>query len=128
MTEREYKRQHIMLWRGIIKYLYQVKRGKEKIYYKSIVDLKSALLKEQNENSGVTFTRLYNDFYSCDFALTESSIDMCMHCPLINKLGCYCLDEYSGAYALLVKAYISQDYEKAIRLARKIRDAWREVK
>lgn len=128
MTELEYRDHHIMLWRGIIKYLYQVKRGKEKIYYKSIVDLKSDLLKEQNENYGEVFTRLYNDCYSCDFALTESNIDMCMHCPLINKLGCYCLDEYSGAYALLLRAYSSKDYEKAIIFARKIRDAWREVK
>lgn len=128
MTEREYKNRHVKLWQEIVDYLHKTKRGKEKIYYKSIVDLKSALLKEQNETYGVTVKRLYNDFYACDFALTESSIDMCMRCPLINKLGCYCLDEHSGAYALLVRAYNNQNYEKAIRLAIKIRDAWREVK
>lgn len=128
MTEHEYKRRHIKLWQEIVDYLHKVKRGEVKIYYEDIANLKYALLNKQNENSGVVFTGMYNDCYACEFARIESRIDMCMHCPLINKLGCYCLDKYSGAYAFLTKAYISQDYEKAIRLAIKIRDAWREVK
>lgn len=130
MTEREYRKRHIMLWRDIVDYLHKVKRGNVKIHYKSIADLKSALLNTQNENSGVVFTGVYHDCYACDFARTENgnNVDMCVKCPLINKLGCFCLDQDSGAYALLTKAYKSKDYEKAIRLAIRIRDAWREVK
>lgn len=136
MTEREYKKQHIKLWQEIVDYLHEVKRGNVKIHYKSIADLKSAILNTQNtqntqyEDYGVVFTGVFQYCHACDFALIEngSILDMCVKCPLINKLGCDCTDEYSGAYALLVKAYTSQDYEKAIRLAIKIRDAWREVK
>ena len=130
MIEHEYKKRHIMLWRDIVDYLHKVKRGEVKIYYENIAVLKYALLHKQNENSGAVFTGAYRDCYACEFALLENgnSIDMCVKCPLINKLGCVCNDEDTGAYALLVKAYFSQDYEKAIRLAIKIRDAWREVK
>lgn len=133
MTEHEYKRRHIMLWRDIVDYLHKTKRGYVKIdykYYKYIADLKSALLNTQNENSGVVFNGVYHDCYACEFALIENGniIDMCVKCPLINKLGCVCHDQDSGAYALLTKAYKSKDYEKAIALAIRIRDAWREVK
>lgn len=130
MIEHEYKKRHIKLWRDIVDYLHKVKRGEVKIYYENIADLKYALLHKQNENSGVVFTGIYNDCYACEFSLIENgnNIDMCVKCPLINKLGCICNDKDSGAYALLAKAYVSQDYEKAIRLAIKIRDAWREVK
>lgn len=126
MIENEYKKRHIKLWQEIVDYLHEVKRGNVKIHYKSIADLKFAVLNTQNENSGFVFQYCH----ACDFARTEngSILDMCVKCPLINKLGCDCTDEYSGAYTLLVKAYTSQDYEKAIRLAIKIRDAWREVK
>lgn len=130
MIEREYKKRHVMLWRDIVDYLHEVKRGDIKIYYASIADLKYALLHKQNENSGVVFTGVYNDCYACDFARAEdvNNTGMCTKCPLMNKLGCFCLDEYTGAYTLLARAYISEDYDKAIRLAIKIRDAWREVK
>ncbi len=131
MTEHEYKKRHIKLWQEIVDYLYKVKRGEVKIYYKCIAELKYALLYKQNENSGMVFTRINNDCYACEFALNESERDLkciCSNCPLTNKLGCVCYDKDSGAYALLVKAYTSQDYEKAIRLAIKIRYAWREVK
>lgn len=129
MTEREYRKRHIMLWRDIVDYLHEVKRADVKIHYKSIAELKSALLNTQNENSGVVFTGVYHDCYACEVALikNENNVGMCAKCPLIGKLGCCCNDEYSGAYALLIKAYNSKDYEKAIRLAVRIRDAWREV-
>lgn len=130
MIEREYKKRHIKLWQEIVDYLHEVKRGNVKIHYKSIADLKSAILNTQYEGYGVVFTGVFQECHACDFALIEngSILDMCVKCPLINKLGCDCTDEYSGSYALLIKAYTSQDYEKAIRLAIKIRDAWREVK
>lgn len=130
MIEREYKKRHIMLWQEIVDYLHEVKRGEVKIYYENIADLKHALLHKQNENSGVVFTGIYNDCYACEFSLIENgnNIDMCVKCPLINKLGCNCFDKCVGTYTLLARAYISQDYEKAIRLAIKIRDAWREIK
>lgn len=133
MTEHEYKNRHIKLWQEIVDYLHKTKRGYVKIdykYYKYIADLKANLLNTQNENSGVVFTEVYHDCYACEFALIENgnNIDMCVKCPLINKLGCVCHDKDTGAYALLVKAYKSKDYEKAIRLAIRIRDAWREVK
>lgn len=130
MTEHEYRNRHIMLWQDIVNYLYEVKREDAKIYYKSIADIKSALLNTQNENSCEVFTGIYNGCYACEVARIENgdNIDMCVKCPLINRLGCMCNDTYSGAYALLVKAYNSKDYEKAIRLAIRIRDAWREVK
>lgn len=129
MIEREYKRRHTMLWRDIVDYLHKVKIGEVKIYYDNIADLKHALLHKQNENSGVVFTGVYHDCYACEFVLIENgnNIGMCVNCPLINKLGCFCLDEYS-AYALLTKAYKNKDYEKAIALAIRIRDAWREEK
>lgn len=137
MTEHEYKKRHIKLWQEIVDYLHKIKRGYVKIDYKYIIDLEVDLLNTQNENSGVVFTNLgmvftgiYNDCYACEFALIKNgnNIDMCVKCPLINKLGCVCHDKDSGAYALLAKAYVSKDYNKAIRLAIKIRDAWREVK
>ena len=130
MTEHEYKKRHIKLWQEIVDYLHKVIRGEVKIYYEYIVDLEVDLLNTQNENSSVVFTGIYNDCYACEFSLIENgnNIDMCVKCPLINKLGCVCTDKDSGAYALLAKAYKSKDYEKAIRLAIKIRDAWREIK
>lgn len=130
MIEREYKKRHIMLWQDIVDYLHKVKRGDVKIYYKSIGILKLDLLKTQNEKFGIVFTGVYNDCYACEFARIENgnNIDICVKCPLINKLGCVCHDNWVGAYALLVRAYNNQNYEKAIRLAIKIRDAWREVK
>lgn len=118
-----------MLWHGIVDYLHEVKRGEVKIYYKSIAELKSDLLNTLEENSGVVFTGVCHDCYACDFALNKngSNVDMCVKCPLLDKLGCVCYDDYTGAYALLTEAYTSQDYEKAIRIAIRIRDAWREI-
>lgn len=130
MTELEYRHRHNMLWRDIVDYLHEVKRGEAKIYYKSITDLKSALLNAQKENSGRIFNAVYYDCFACDFAFEENgtSEDMCVKCPLLDKLGCICYDACTGSYVLLKEAYARQDYEKAIRIAIRIRDAWREVK
>ena len=136
MTEHEYKKRHIKLWQEIVDYLHKVKRGYVKIDYEYIIDLEVDLLNTQEisgvvfTDSGMVLTGIYNDCYACEFALLENGndIDICVKCPLINKLGCVCHDKDSGAYELLAKAYKSKDYEKAIRLAIKIRDAWREVK
>lgn len=129
MTENEYRRQHSILWRNIVDYLCKVKLGEIKTHYKSIADLKSVLINTQHENDGVVFTGVYNNCYACEFVLKEkgNDINICVECPLINKLGSICYDNCTGAYTLLVKAYNNQDYEKAIKFAIQIRDAWRNI-
>lgn len=147
ITECDYKQNHIFMWEFVInrikdasivslsnnkdiclqevkeEYLEKVKARLEEREFLSEKD--KWLLKKINKG-------MQNDCWACQYVLDESCHGACFtSCPLLEKhrgkLRHVCIF-WSSNYSLLKIALEEHEYEKALKLATEIKDAWREVK
>lgn len=145
ITEANYKREHIFMWEFVINRikdasllisdkkdvnLYEVKREylekvKARLEEKEFLSEKDKwLLNKINDG-------MRNYCLACQYVLDKSYYEGCFtDCPLLEnnrgKLEHTC-SYFTSYYNLLVIALQGHDYETALKIAIRIKDAWREV-
>lgn len=146
ITEEDYKREHIFMWEFVInrikdaslsvsdikdvciqevkeEYLEKVKARLEE--RKFLGEKNRWLLKKINKS-------IQNNCLACQYVLDESYRVNCFtSCPLLKtcegKLEHNC-SFYASEYFLLKIALQDHNWDKALKLATEIKDAWREIK
>lgn len=147
ITEDDYKLQHIFMWEFVIERikdaslvslsnnkdicLHEVKEEYLK-KVKALLEEKEFLVEKDKWILKKINNCIYNDCWACQYILDETyQVSCCSSCPLLEdnkgKLSYNCKHLYSN-YVLLKVALNNYDYDKALKLATEIKDAWREVK
>ena len=146
ITEDDYKREHIFMWEFVINRIKDASLSVSDIKDVGIQEVKEEYLQkvkarleerkflgEKNRwllkkiNKGIQ-----NNCWACQYVLDESSRGNCFtFCPLLEnhegKLEHNCSFQASE-YFLLKIALQNHNWDKALKLATEIKDAWREVK
>lgn len=146
ITEDDYKREHIFMWEFVINKIKDTSLSVSDIKDVCIQEVKEEYLQkvkarlEEKEFLGEKDTWLLKKInkgiqyncWACQYMLDESYHGYCFtSCPLLEycrgKLEHNCAF-WASNYSLLKIALEEHDYEKALKLATDIKDAWREVK
>lgn len=146
ITEDDYKREHIFMWEFVINRIKDASLSVSNIKNVCIQEVKEEYLQkvkarleerkflgEKNRwllkkiNKGIQ-----NNCWACQYALDESSHGNCFtSCPLLKtcegKLEHNCVFSVSEYYLLNIEL-LDHNWDKALKLATVIKDAWREIK
>lgn len=147
ITEADYKQNHIFMWEFIINRIKDaslVCSDKKDIILAEVKEeylekVKARLEEKEFLNAKDTFTLekinkgLLNDCWACQYVLDKYCCASCSDkCPLLTykkgKLRYKCTFWYSDFVLLKEALQEDHDYEKALKLATVIKEAWRDVK
>lgn len=147
ITEADYKQNHIFMWEFIINRIKDaslVCSDKKDIILVEVKEeylekVKARLEEKEFLNAKDTFTLekinkgLLNDCWACQYVKDKYCCASCSDkCPLLEdnkgKLRYKCTFWYSDFVLLKVALQEDHDYEKALKLATGIKEAWRDVK
>lgn len=147
ITEADYKQNHIFMWEFIINRIKDaslVCSDKKDIILTEVKEeylekVKARLEEKEFLNAKDTFTLekinkgIHKDCWACQYVLDKYDCASCSNeCPLLEdnkgKLKYKCIFRYSDFVLLTVALQEDHDYEKALKLATVIKDAWRKVK